>query len=107
MCRGYVSKVQNHWAVLALVAGGLLQALPEALCGLQPVTLTSEGLLYSILAEVRNQSKRANLKKWVYPNINDGEWSLGHSNPTKIPPRDIMIWDEERLLSVVIDAGSY
>lgn len=36
-----------------------------------------------------------------------GDWTLAHNNPTKTPPRDIAPWIQPRLLSAVIDSGSY
>jgi hypothetical protein len=71
--------------------------------------ITSEGLLASILSQACKQTKRANLKKWLYPKALAGtsEWSLGHTNPAKSLPRDIVTWDQPRLLSATIDAGSY
>ena len=68
--------------------------------------ISSQGLFESILSQIRLQTKRANLKKWLHPGP-FGEWSLGHTNPTKSTPRDIAPWEDARLLSPVIDAGSY
>jgi hypothetical protein len=66
--------------------------------------MTSDGLLTSLLTHIHQQTKRANPRKW-----SDGidQWSLGHTNPQKQSPRDIVTWAEKRLLSTVIDAGSY
>jgi hypothetical protein len=70
----------------------------------RPMT-SQHGILYS----VNKQSKRANLKKWIYPDATGekGEWSLGHTNPTKASPRDIATWEDTRMLSTVIDSGPY
>jgi hypothetical protein len=68
--------------------------------------ISSQGLLESILSQIRLQMKRTNLKKWLHLGP-FGEWSLGHTNPTKSTPRDIAPWEDARLLSPVIDAGSY
>jgi hypothetical protein len=68
--------------------------------------ITSDGLLTSLLTQIHQQTKRANLRKWLAPDGN-GQWSLGHTNPQKQSPRDIVTWAEKRLLSTVIDAGSY
>jgi len=67
--------------------------------------LTSDTLLASLLSQATNQSKRANLKKWLH--CDGGDWSLGHTNPVKGPARDIAPWDQARLLSTVIDSGAY
>lgn len=70
--------------------------------------VTSEGLLYSILLHIRNQTKREDLKKWLVPDGTvDGVWSLGHTNPKKLSPRDIVPWDAMKLLSDAIKSGSY
>jgi hypothetical protein len=72
-------------------------------------SMTSDSLQHSILFGVAKQSKRANLKKWVYPDANGerGEWSFGHTNPTKVSPRDIATWEDTRMLSTVVDSGPY
>jgi hypothetical protein len=72
-------------------------------------SMTSDNLQHSILFGVAKQSKRANLKKWVYPDANGerGEWSFGHTNPTKVSPRDIATWEDNRMLSTVVDSGPY
>jgi hypothetical protein len=36
-----------------------------------------------------------------------GDWSLGHINPTKGDLREVAIWDQSRVLSVVIESGAY
>jgi hypothetical protein len=43
-------------------------------------SMASDSLQHYILFGVAKQSKRANLKKWVYPDANGerGEWSLDH-----------------------------
>jgi hypothetical protein len=71
--------------------------------------IRSDILRDAILDDVAKQSKRANLKKWVYPDASgdNGEWSLGHTNPTKTSPRDIATWEDNRMLSTVIDSGPY
>ena len=71
--------------------------------------MTSDSLQHSVLFHVARQSKRANLKKWIYPDTcgEKGEWSLGHTNPTKSSPREIATWDDARMLSTVIDSGPY
>jgi hypothetical protein len=38
---------------------------------------------------------------------NEGDWTLGHTNPTKVPARDVATWDQPKLLSAVVDSGSY
>ena len=68
--------------------------------------ISSDGLLTSALSKIYHLTKRANLKKWLHPD-GDGQWSLGHTNPQKQVSRDIVTWDEKRLLSTMIDAGSY
>jgi hypothetical protein len=68
--------------------------------------ISSQGLLETILSKIRLQTKRANLEKWLHPGP-FGEWSLGYTNPTKSTPRDIVPWEDARLLSLVIDAGLY
>ena len=72
-------------------------------------SMTSDSLQHSILFGVAKQSKRANLKKWVYPDANGerGEWSFGYTNPTKVSPRDVATWDDTRMLSTVVDSGPY
>jgi hypothetical protein len=67
--------------------------------------LTSDTLVASLLHQASNQCKRANLKKWLH--CDGGDWSLGHTNPAKMPARDIAPWDQARLLSTVIDSGAY
>jgi hypothetical protein len=71
--------------------------------------MTSDSLQHSILFGVAKQSKRANLKKWVYPDANGerGGWTLGHTNPSKASPRDIATWEDTRMLSIVVDSGPY
>lgn len=71
--------------------------------------VTSDGLLYSILLQMRNQTKRADMKKWLVPDVGTvaGVWSLGHTNPKKLLPRDIVPWDATKLLSDAIESGSY
>jgi hypothetical protein len=71
--------------------------------------MTSDSLQHSILFGVAKQSKRANLKKWVYPDAKGerGEWTLGHTNPSKVSPRDIAPWEDARTLSTVVDSGPY
>jgi hypothetical protein len=71
-------------------------------------SMTSDSLQHSILFGAAKQSKRANLKKWVDPDANGerGEWSLGHTNPAKVSPRDIATWEDTMLLTVV-DSGPY
>jgi hypothetical protein len=72
-------------------------------------SMTSDILQYSILVGVANQSKRANLKKWVYHDVKGerGESTLGHSNPSKVSPRNIVTWEDARMLSTVVNSGSY
>ena len=67
--------------------------------------VTSDTLLASLLHRASIQTKRANLKKWL--SCDRGDWSLGHTNPTKVAARDVATWEQARLLSVVIDSGSY
>jgi hypothetical protein len=67
--------------------------------------LTSDDLLTSILTNLRTRLKRANLNTWFNPNV-AGDWSLGHINPTK-GGREIATWDEPKLLSDVIESGTY
>lgn len=71
--------------------------------------LTYHGLLASILAQAVNQTQRANIKTWLYPKPREGEWCLGHTNPSKpgIQPRDVVTWEEPRLLSEVVDGTVY
>ena len=71
--------------------------------------ITSDGLLASTLHFAGLQTKRANIKKWVNPDMElGGEWSPGHTNPSKpgIEPRDIATWDQARPLSDDIDADA-
>jgi hypothetical protein len=76
--------------------------------------VTSDGLLHTILDRIRSQRRRANLKKWLFPEGDGiegrtaaGDWSLGHTNPIKPSPRDIAPWDEMKLLSAAIEEGAY
>jgi hypothetical protein len=52
---------------------------------------TSSELLVSVLTAVQTQTKRANLKPWVLPDV-PGDWSFGHTNPSKVT-REIATWD--------------
>jgi hypothetical protein len=67
--------------------------------------LTSDDLIVSLLEQASKQSQRDELKKWLY--CEGGDWSLGHTNPTKSGLREIAIWDQPRILSVVIESGIY
>lgn len=68
--------------------------------------LTSNALTESLLIKARNQAKRANVKKWVSCG-EESDWSLAHTNPVRVPARDIAPWAEAKLLSRAIDIGSY
>ena len=68
--------------------------------------LTSQDLTSSLLSQAQAQALRLIVKEWVFfGRIED--WTLAHNNPTKAPPRDIAPWVQPRLLSAVIDVGSY
>lgn len=71
--------------------------------------VTYEDLLASILAQAMSQTSRSNVKKWLEPQVKEGKWCLGHTNPSKsgTQSRDIVTWDVPRLLSSVIDSGPY
>ncbi len=68
--------------------------------------LTSNAFTESLLIKARNQAKRPNVKKWVVCG-EESDWSLAHTNPVKVPARDIAPWPQTKLLSKAIDAGSY
>jgi len=85
---GNWSTLPNHWTVVE-----------------DNRLLTSDGLLTSILTTLRTRLKRANLNTWLSPAV-AGDWCLGHINPTK-GGREIATWDEPKLLSDVIESGTY
>ena len=94
------------WDELAFEEGNWTAATNQWSVDQENSHISSQGLLDSILKEIRLRNKRANLTKWLHPD-GLGDWTLGHTNPTKLTPRDIVTWDDARLLSEVIDAGSY
>lgn len=68
--------------------------------------LTSSQLTRSLLFQAQGQAKSPFLRKWMF--LDDaGNWSLGHNNPTKTLPRNIVPWNEPRLLLAAIEAGCY
>ena len=95
-----------HWDELAAGEGNWTAATNQWSVNEDNRDISSQRLLDSILKEMRLRTKRDNLTKWLHPG-GLGDWTLGHTNPTKLTPRDIVTWDDARLLSEVIDAGSY
>jgi hypothetical protein len=95
-----------HWDELAAGEGNWTAATNQWSVDEDNRDISSQRLLDSILKEMRLRTKRDNLTKWLHPG-GLGDWTLGHTNPTKLTPRDIVTWDDARLLSEVIDAGSY
>jgi hypothetical protein len=95
-----------HWDELAAEEGNWTAAPNQWSVDQGNGDISSQDLLDSILKEIRLRNRRANLKKWLHPD-GFGDWTLGHTNPAKSTPRDIVTWDNARLLSEAIDAGSY
>ena len=72
--------------------------------------LTSEHLKDSILAQARTRAKRGFVQPWLSGDdvIEESNWALGHSNPKKDGgPREIAPWSMLKLLSTVIQEGTY
>ena len=87
--------------------GGEWKAMPSFLSiDKENRALTSCQLVMSLLSQVQGQVKSTLLRKWIFLGDAD-DWSLGHNNPTKTPPRNIAPWAELRLLSAAIEAGCY
>ncbi|MCJ1469131.1 Phospholipase C [Pseudocyphellaria aurata] len=68
--------------------------------------LTSDELCMSLVANLRGQIKRPNLKSWISCGSADN-WCLGHTDPSKMAPRDGAPWTNPKLLSKAIKDTSY
>jgi hypothetical protein len=95
-----------HWEELGAEEGYWTAAPNQWSIDQSNSDISSQALLDAILKEIRLKNRRGNLGKWLHPD-GLGDWSLGHANPTKSTPRDIVTWDDPKLLSEVIDTGSY
>lgn len=67
---------------------------------------SSAGFLSDVQATLERLSRRSDVKEWILPK-GEGEWILSHANPRKGAPQEIADWQDDRLLSEMIDQGAY